>query len=46
MQFFGVERRAVVEFAVFDYYQLAMAIQCGGLMTQHDFFAGLLVSLR
>ena len=28
------------------YYLLAMAIQCGGLMTQHDFFAGLLVSLR
>ena len=38
--FFAFEPRVVVESAVLDSYLLAMAIQCGGLMTQHDFFAG------
>ena len=39
VQFSCVERRATIESAVLDHYLLAMAIQCGGLMTRHFFFA-------
>ena len=38
VQFSCVERRATIESAVLDHYLLAMANQCGGLMTRHWFF--------